>query len=810
MASTLAQQAEEVRQRGNALYKKGKLTDAIKAYTEAWELHKSNYLPLSNLSAAYFETGQYRESVEFANNALQILAETPDSEPPKQKLLVRMTKSLLYLRDLETVKPIMERIEGKDERASLWLSFQRMHAIREPDHASVQEWRLIFRKLPKYKPQMIDEPDYFCVGHDTPESQLPGDLIRRLKPDEPASVLFCGIGDARNMFQTILEFPVDQSRKLHFMCLDHKPAVVARNVIFFHLFNEAAIEKDEEKSHIIYCTLAFLFTVSILPPFVWEKMQTTIRELLKVLEDDKQPIPWAHIAKEDIQPLCRVLRQWQPAPKGHHATKNARAWVAQGQLVDDDMWEAEDKLDHQFFEDFGTVTLPLPDAERIEPSLAEPLSAYWNKTPGSKSQLSAYINKTWKTNMTMIDMDWESKKQGIDDPDMSMNPLMTAGMLTSAIDDNLKQTFYKKGSVVEAIASDYTGGPLTSFLYGVPVLEMGYGTGLTASVLKNPPRWDSINQYLAEYLLMYDRKLIESHFHVRLSSTTPEGYEDAMWPMMPYYKWERVTPPLKNMSFDELMPQASLTKWLCSHFLKICLPYKRGPAFDLVSAPLNLTTFVRLLVHVSEIGYPAHWLSALVNNLLSGQVTTTARAPRRYVLRTRDVDKVYPAQKVSVEPWKMELAALISLWQPLLPFNLVTSSDMLAPAHEIHEYTVQFPDFFHRESPYVPHFMLVFWNQHKLEQPPANIRSLLLEDEDGDTTTSARFVRREVVRVVTTFNWSTDHRAATFWLRRGDMEEMVRDDWLLYVWRTDFWDKQSSGLSLISAEVTSRPFRGAE
>ncbi|KAK8014313.1 hypothetical protein PG990_007609 [Apiospora arundinis] len=318
----------------------------------------------------------------------------------------------------------------------------------------------------------------------------------------------------------------------------------------------------------------------------------------------------------------------------------------------------------------------------------------------------------------MVDLDWESKKpesEKHDNPGMSMSPLGTASTLIAAFswDKELESTFYERGSTIDTIAryfSDYTGGPLTSFLFGTHLLETGLGTGLTATVLKNPPRWNSVTQYLAEYVLMYDRKLIESHFNVKLSRTTPEGYEVAMYPLMPYYKWERVAAPSKSMEFGDLMPQPQLAKWLHAHFLKICLPYKRGRAIDLVD--------------------------------------------------------------------------------------------------EVHEYQVKAPSFFHRESGYVPHFMLVFWNQKKLDAPSmADIRPLLLDNETGNTTTSARYVRREVVRVLTTFKWATDPRTATFWLRRGDMEVMVREDWLLYVWRTDFWDRQSGGVSLKSAEVTSRPFK---
>ncbi|KAK7931194.1 hypothetical protein PG985_001906 [Apiospora marii] len=379
---------------------------------------------------------------------------------------------------------------------------------------------------------------------------------------------------------------------------------------------------------------------------------------------------------------------------------------------------------------------------------------------------------------------------------------------------------------------DYVGGALTSFLYGAPVLESGNGTGLVSRVLRNPPAWKSISQYLAEYLPMHDRKLIETHFHLRLSRTTPEGLGAMeMLPLMRYYQWERAAagPSTTPLTFEALMPRASLARWLHAHFLKICLPYPRaynGAPKDtgyggLVYAPFNLTIFMRLLVHVAELGYPAHWLSAIVAGLLRGEIMTTARAPREPVLRPQDVDKVYPARKISVEPWRMELAALVSLWQPLLPFEPLLSSSLASesgvspepsplPAHEIAEFSVRLPPRTDYRADYYPHYVLVFWDQKTMDGPPLkSLHRLLLDDEEGDATTSARLARREGLRVVTTFRWSGRDKTATFWLRRGDMAQMVRQDWLLYVWRTDTWQRQSEpGVGLRGAVVTSRVFGG--
>ncbi|KAK8098145.1 uncharacterized protein PG998_013631 [Apiospora kogelbergensis] len=521
-----------------------------------------------------------------------------------------------------------------------------------------------------------------------------------------------------------------------------------------------------------------------------------ISALLKNLEDRSRPTPWASVVEEDIKPLCRVLKQWQPVPDGSFSTQNIRLLVGS-------------EFDRQVFDDFGSV--PPPNAEFCEPGLEEMVKSYQRKVQGSKSRLSKHINGTWKTNITMIDLDWESKRSEFETPDMSMMPQMTANSLTSAFGQEHKRMLYKTGNIINAIVGYFImigagfrrmeerlevkirigeiADALEGIRYGLsPKSDSGGERGSNDRV-KSPKRfnvthmnnilghtggppeivpvrciavgngpWDWFDGMRVEE----HSPLIETHFHVKLSRNTPEGYSDAMYPLTTYYKWERVAAPSKAMEFGELMTQARLAKWLHSHFFKICLPYERGPAFDLVYAPLNLTVFMRLLVHVSELGYPAHWFSKV---------------------------------RVSVEPWKMEVAALVNLWQPLFPFGLVTTSTdsgkMLAPMDEINKYTVKFPPFF------------------QAGEPPDDIRPLLLDDETGDKTASADYARSEVVRVVTTFKWSTDSRTATFWLREGDMTEMIRENWLLYVWRTDFWDRQStSGLGLKDADNTSGPFGG--
>lgn len=128
---------------------------------------------------------------------------------------------------------------------------------------------------------------------------------------------------------------------------------------------------------------------------------------------------------------------------------------------------------------------------------------------------------------------------------------------------------------------------------------------------------------------MYNRELIQSHFQLKLSTETPEDSTD-QFPLQRYFLWERI--PQQTLTFEQLMPQNKFIHWMHAHFLKLCLPYPR-PIFDQppIYAPLNMTVFCRLIAHVSELGYPAHWISSLIQSILSGKITTSARPPAQVV-----------------------------------------------------------------------------------------------------------------------------------------------------------------------------------
>lgn len=94
-------------------------TPAERAYTEAAELAPEDPAPLSNLSALYFEKGQYEDAVGNLRNALALSKDAPPAGPQIQKLLTRLAKACVLLRDLDGAREAIDKLADDASRAEL-------------------------------------------------------------------------------------------------------------------------------------------------------------------------------------------------------------------------------------------------------------------------------------------------------------------------------------------------------------------------------------------------------------------------------------------------------------------------------------------------------------------------------------------------------------------------------------------------------------------------------------------------------------------------------------------------------------------
>ncbi|KAI0010631.1 hypothetical protein F4779DRAFT_577027 [Xylariaceae sp. FL0662B] len=869
------QRAAQAREQGNGFYRKGQLSKAMEAYTEAARLAPSDPSPLSNLSAAKFEAGDYAGCINAAGKALDLLDSLPN-DVLRQRLLTRSARAYLIGSSLNRAEELLAKIDPGKGREELHdaLRGSKEFEAHSPESALLRE-RLL--KLPRLRPSMQDEPDYFGPGHDDVESQYTAALEKSTREDLVLSIMFCGVGDARHMFQTILRFASNKNnpQSLHFTILDLKPAVLARDLIFFTLLQEAI--SDQESSDLSLLTLSYLFCTQLIPRFVWRKLQKTISKLVPVLEKQQQPLDWAYLAVSQMGMVIKVLKSWQSGPATAYKTDLLRKLVAHQIAVayppemsgfSGAPWNhfPSYRDDHQFFDDFTVMLPPAAALSKFVPELSTLVTELRSGDRTARKRISDHLDKSWKVNVTLIDVEWEAQKANTvnrfaEPPDMGYDPFEIVKMVAKlplrkgtsdgelSVIKRMQDYFRKVGLSISSLQGrltvemiigdmaevleraryglldrtnveedttskewpqqyhiihmsnipDYVGGSLTSFLYGAPLLKQGTGSGLTSCVLRNPPQWKNHDHFNAEHLLMYDRSLIQKHFSLKLVKETPQ-LPFAMpfdFPMLAYHRWERCESP--NYTVEQLMPRPSLSNWLFSHFLKLCLPFPRPQSgYTLVYAPLNMSVFLRLLDRMAELRYPGHWLSDIVTSLAAGEIITTARAPRKYVLTPAAVDKVYASRTINVKPWAAEFTTLTTMWRGLLPFGLMAPSKLLPPPETIAEYAITFPPIIDADLNF-PHFMMVFWNARKYGEPPRNLRPLLLDDEDGDATTSAQKIRADGVRVLTTFTWVTKTNTATFWLRSDVVDAMVGEDWEVYIWRVDSWVRLTGDLSLRSA-----------
>jgi tetratricopeptide (TPR) repeat protein len=141
--------AEDVRKRGNELYKAGKLLDAVDCYKRAAELAPSDAVPLSNLSAAYFELGQYTACRHTCQTALELLSNGDDLS--SQKLHMRSLKASLLLKDIDHARDSLANLNPNHERQKLEKC---LSLIEDNRHGGLDVEIKIISDLPLTKPQL--------------------------------------------------------------------------------------------------------------------------------------------------------------------------------------------------------------------------------------------------------------------------------------------------------------------------------------------------------------------------------------------------------------------------------------------------------------------------------------------------------------------------------------------------------------------------------------------------------------------------------------------------------------------------------
>lgn len=213
------------------------------------------------------------------------------------------------------------------------------------------------------------------------------------------------------------------------------------------------------------------------------------------------------------------------------------------------------------------------------------------------------------------------------------------------------------------------GGHLTTFLYAAPLLNTSPLGTVQANCLRNSASWNSVEAFLADYQAIPDVKILAQLTQVEVI----DRGEGGPWPLANYNKYSLAGPSLFR-AFLTLLSREKFKKWFYTLFFRLALPFNQDlHSFQgVINSLLNLTILFHQIAHLKVVGYPSHWHSEVLFNILENNVLSTCRPPRKDATKPAALKVKHPEKKLCTTPFAPEMNTLARIFAPLLPFQLIS------------------------------------------------------------------------------------------------------------------------------------------
>lgn len=149
---------------------------------------------------------------------------------------------------------------------------------------------------------------------------------------------------------------------------------------------------------------------------------------------------------------------------------------------------------------------------------------------------------------------------------------------------------------------------------------------------------------------------------------------------------------------EQLLRKDALSTWLHGLVFKSALPSNRVPLEPAhqglpiqVHSPLNLSTCVRLLAYLAEIGYPGYNLSQILVSIHKNKVNTSARPAANQSLTASEIVtwSTNVKQALCTAPFLAELSTLTAIFSRILPFAVIADDEVVPPFSSIWKCTMR-------------------------------------------------------------------------------------------------------------------------
>jgi len=263
--------------------------------------------------------------------------------------------------------------------------------------------------------------------------------------------------------------------------------------------------------------------------------------------------------------------------------------------------------------------------------------------------------------------------------------------------------------------------------------------------------------------------------------------------------------PGSPSSIKDLATREELIRWLNRQLVNTLSPGRPHQGMVRVRSPNNMVAFVNLLVHLCGLGFPAHWISDYVQNMLADKVATRAIPARGLPI---PVDDILSSQqggdrKLELGPWTAELETILASVRKGLPFFVPLPVDdgmvVASELEDIGKFEAKVRSFVelrlmqHTFSPFDPVTNLLFWkpspSSGRNEQALKKEGEKIIEQEvDGVLSRGGQSSSKWKGKFfVLTAQESVDQDKSVSWrMAKKRVERMRKEGWVVMVVTSDF------------------------
>ena len=258
-------------------------------------------------------------------------------------------------------------------------------------------------------------------------------------------------------------------------------------------------------------------------------------------------------------------------------------------------------------------------------------------------------------------------------------------------------------------------------------------------------------------------------------------------------------------SIKDLATREELIRWLNRQLVNTLSPGRPHQGMVRVRSPNNLVAFVNLLVHLCGLGFPAHWISDYVQNMVADKVVTRVVPARGLPIPVSDIHSSQQGadRKLGLGPWMAELESILALVRKGLPFFVsLPLDDGNVVASEVEDIGMfeakvrSFPELRLMQqvfSPFDPVANFLFWKPSlasgRSDQALKKEGEKIIEQEvDGVLLGGGRPSAKWSGKfLILTAQESVDQDKGVSWrMAKGRVERMRKEGWVVMVVTSDF------------------------